>query len=261
MLHKLKTIALATLLSTSVAYADGGDYFDIKAGIGSWNVDAPVGAFGNTEADTINLIDDFNITEGTATYLWAEFQHAIPLIPHIRAEYAQMSFDGFNSAPINFAGHTFDANVTSTLVLDNLDAIAFWDWGFFGDTVDFNFGAGAKVIVGKLQGEISGISTTADIAAAAVYAYVNPRVELPFGFGLDVAYKWYPGGLDFEGDLEFTEMIAKVDYTLEWSIFKLGVEAGVREMDLTLNLTGEDQIYINTELSGGFAGVFLKIGI
>jgi len=259
MLQKLRTIALATLLSTSAVYADGGDFFDIKVGAGSWAVDAPVGAFGNSKTNTLNLTNDFGIADGTANYMWAEFQHGIPLIPHVRVEFAEMTFAGSSTSTITFGPYSFDANVTSNLVLDNVDVIAFWDFGF-DDIVDFNFGAGAKVIVGELQGEVSGVSQTSPIAAAAVYAYLNPRVELPLGFGVDLAYKWYPGGLTLEGDLEFSELIAKVDYTLEWAIFKLGVEAGFRSMELTLDLP-TDQVYIHTELEGTFVGAFLKIGI
>lgn len=261
MLSKLKTIALGAMLSTSLVYADGGDFFDIKVGTGVWEVDAPVGTFGDSKANTIDLQNDFGIKDGTANYMWAEFQHAIPLIPHIRVEVAQMDFTGASSADFTFGPYTYTANIESTLRLDNVDAIAFWDVGL-GDMVDFNFGVGAKVIAGELVGTEtpSGLTQTAPIAAAAVYGYLNPRIELPLGFAVDLAYKWYPGGLEIDGDIEFTEMIAKVDYTLEWAIFKLGAEVGYRAMDLTLDLP-EDQLYIHTELSGAFAGVFLKIGI
>lgn len=259
MLNKLRTTALAVLLSSSFALADGGAFFDIKMGVGTWEVDAPIGTFGQTEAGAIDLTNDFGVKDGTANYMWAEFQHGIPLIPHVRVEYAAMDFTGSKATTFNFGPYTFDANIESTLRLDNVDAIFFYDVGL-DDVIDFNFGVGAKIIAGELVGEVSGQTQTAPIAAAAVYGYLNPRVELPLGFGVDVAYKWYPGGLEIEGDVEFTELIAKVDYTLEWAIFKLGVEAGYRSMDLTLDLP-TDQLYIHTELSGAFAGVFLKIGI
>jgi len=261
MLSKLRTIALATLLSTSAVFADGGDFFDIKVGVGSWEVDAPTGTFGDSKTNTIDLTNDFGVKDGTASYMWAEFQHAIPLIPHVRVEYAEMDFVGSASANFSFGPYTFQSNIDSTLRLDNVDAIAFWDIGI-GDLIDFNYGVGAKVIAGELVGTDSttSLTQTAPIAAAAVYGYLNVRAELPLGFGLDAAYKWYPGGIDIDGDLEFTETIAKVDYTLEWAVFKLGVEAGVRSMDLTLNLP-TDQLYIHTELSGTFVGAFLKIGI
>ena len=261
MLHKLKNITLAALMSASFAYADGGAIFDIKVGAGVWEVDAPVGQFGQTEAGAIDLTSDFGVKDGTANYMWAEFQHGIPLIPHIRVEYAAMDFTGSKNSTFTFGPYTYAANLESTLRLDNVDAIAFWDIGV-GDMFDFNFGVGAKIIAGELIGTEygTGLTQTAPIGAAAVYGYVNPRVELPLGFGVDVAYKWYPGGLEIDGDIEFTELIAKVDYTLEWAIFKLGAEVGYRSMDLTLNLP-TDQLYIHTELSGAFAGVFLKIGI
>jgi len=262
MLHIFKKLALASVLSTSLAMADGGDFFDIKVGTGTWEADAPTGTFGTTEATSIDLTDDFGIKDGTATYMWAEFQHGIPLIPHVRVEYAEMPFVGTSTANFTFGPYSYQSNIESTLRLDNVDVIAFYDIGLFDDMVDLNYGAGAKVIAGELQGTLvaTGDTQIAPIAAAAVYAYVNVRTELPLGFGADVAYKWYPGGVTIDGDLEFNETIAKLDYTLEWTIFKVGVEAGYRAMDLTLDLP-TDQIYIHTKLSGAFYGAFLKIEI
>lgn len=262
MLNKLRTTALALLLSSSFALADGGDFFDIKVGKGSWSVDAPVGTFGDSKTNTIDLTNDFGIQNGTADYMWAEFQHGIPLIPHVRVEYAEMSFAGSSTAIFSFGPYSYAANLESTLVLDNVDVIAFYDIGLFDDFIDFNYGVGAKVIAGELVGteDGTGLTQSAPIGAAAIYAYLNVRGELPLGFGVDVAYKWYPGGVTIDGDLEFNESIAKVDYTLEWAVFKLGLEAGYRTMDLTLDLP-TDKLYIHTELSGTFVGAFLKIEI
>ena len=262
MLNKLKNITLAALMSASFAYADGGDFFDIKMGTGTWDVDAPKGQFGDSRTNYVDLTNDFGIGEGSANYMWAEFQHAIPLIPHIRVEYAEMPFTGTLSSSLSFGGYTFDTSVESTLMLDNVDAIFFWDVGLFDDMLDLNFGLGAKVILGQLTGTVSTVTQTADIGAAAVYAYVDARFELPYGFGIEVERKWYPGGADLgDAELEFTETIAKIDYTLELAGFlKLGVEAGQREMDLDL-LLPTDQVYINVGLSGTFVGAFVKLEI
>ena len=265
MLHKLKNLTVAALMSASFAYADGGDFFDIKVGTGTWDVDAPTGQFGDSRTNFIDLTNDFGIKEGSANYMWAEFQHALPLIPHIRVEYAEMGFSGAGSSSFSFAGHTFNVDSTSELRLDNVDAIFFWDLGFFGDTLDLNYGVGAKAILGQLTSvataPVAGTQVV-DIGAAAIYAYVDARVELPFGFGIEIERKWYPGGVDLgDAELEFTETIAKVDYTLELAGFlKLGVEAGQRDMDLDL-LLPTDQIYINVGLSGTFVGAFVKLEI
>ena len=260
MLHKLKNITLAALMSASFAYADGGDFFDIRVGAGSWAVDAPTGQFGDSRTNYVDLNNDFGIKEGTANYMWAEFQHAIPLIPHIRVEYAEMPFAGTLNQTLSFGPYTFDASVESTLLLDNVDAILFWDVGIL-DILDLNYGVGAKAILGQLTGTVSGLTQTVDIGAAAVYAYVDARVNLPLGFGAELEYKWYPGGVDLgDAELEFTETIAKVDYTVEIAVLKLGLEAGYRAMDLEL-LLPTDNVYINVGLSGAFVGAFLKLEI
>lgn len=259
MLKKLKNITIAALMAASFAQADGGDFVDMKVGVGMWAADAPTGKMGQTLANSIDLTSDFGIEGGDAQYMWAEFQHFLPLIPHVRVEYASMPFAGSSTSTFSFGGYTADANVTSTLNLDNIDAIFFYDIGLF-DIIDLNYGVGAKIIAGTLDAEVSGSAQQIPVVGAAVYAYVNARAELPLGFGVEYEYKNYPGGLDIDGDIEFTASIFKVDYTLEVAIFKLGVEAGQRSMDLKMSLPSSN-IYVESSLSGMFYGAFLKIEI
>ena len=259
MFSKIKNVTIAALLSTSFAYADGGDWVDAKMGVGTWMADAPSGKMGQDLANSIDLTSDFGVAEGEAQYMWAEFQHFLPLIPHARIEYAAMPFTGNSASSFTFGGYTIDAGVESTLNLDNLDAIVFYDIGLFDDMIDLNYGLGAKVIMGQLDATVSGQAQAIPVAGAAIYVYVNARAELPMGFGVEYEYKTYPGGLDFDGEIEFTASILKVDYTLELSIFKLGIEAGQRAMDLKLNVPGS--LYSESSLSGIFYGAFLKIEI
>lgn len=264
MLKHIKNATLAIVASTTLLFADGGDYFDIKAGMGSWSVGAPTGQFGNSSSSYIDLTNDFGIEDGTANYLWAEFQHPIPLIPHIRVEYAKMPFSGTSTTTFTFGPYTFDTNIKSDLLLDNVDAIFFYDVDLFDERLDLNFGVGAKVIVGQLTSieQGTGLSQTVDIGAPAVYVYLNGRFELfdfVEGLGIELEYKKFPGSDSV--DLTFTEQIFKVDYTVDLTDFlRLGVEAGMRTMDLTLDMP-TDSIYINVGLDGTFAGAFVKLEI
>jgi outer membrane protein len=259
MFSKIKNVTIVALLSASFAYADGGDWVDAKMGVGTWVADAPSGKMGDGNGNNIDLTTDFGIQEGEAQYMWAEFQHFLPLIPHARIEYAAMPFTGASTTPFSFGGYTVDANVSSTLNLDNLDAIVYYDMGLFDDFIDLNYGLGAKVIMGQLDATVAGQAQAIPVAGAAIYVYLNARAELPMGFGVEYEYKTYPGGLDFDGEIEFTASILKVDYTLELSIFKLGIEAGQRAMDLKLNVP--NTVYSESSLSGIFYGAFLKIEI
>lgn len=260
MFNKLKKISVALLATTALSFAEGGDWVDVKLGVGTWSADAPSGKMGDSATNTIDYANDFNIASGEAQYMWAEFQHFLPLIPHVRVEYAKMPFAGSSTTTFTFGPYTIDANVESTLNLDNVDAILFYDIGLFDDWLDLNYGVGVKAIAGQLDATVLGQVQNIPVVGAALYAYVNARVELPMGLGFEYEYKNYPGGLEIDGDIEFTASIIKVDYTLEVSIFQLGVEAGQREMDLIMNLPSNG-IYVESSLSGTFVGAFLKIGI
>ena len=90
MFNKLKILTLSALLAASFAQADGGDWVDLKVGAGMWAADAPTGKMGSSPTTTL----DFGISETSAQYMWAEFQHFLPLVPHVRLEYAAMPFTG-----------------------------------------------------------------------------------------------------------------------------------------------------------------------
>ena len=248
----MKKIASSLALVAACAHADGGDWVDVKVGLGQWSVAKPTGILGEAQSNAIS-VSDFNIQSGTANYIWGEFQHFLPIIPHIRVEYEQMPFDGQASTTnIVFGPYVFSASTDMDLYLDNLDVILFYDIGLFDDMIDLNYGIGAKAILGALKGTIAGSPGEMPMGGAAVYAYINANVELLAGLGFEIEYKWFPDGI--MPDLVFTESIVKVDYLFDLGFLQLGAEAGYREMDLLLN-SPSNSIYINMGFSGAFMGV------
>ncbi len=253
-------VIVGILLTATLSLADGGDFVDIKVGFGQWNADKPTGKIGADAATAIDLVNDFAIEKGTATYVWAEFQHFLPIIPHFRVEYEQMPFPGTpGTTSIDVGGNTYTFDSKADLYLDNVDAILFYDIGLFDDFLDLNYGVGAKVIMGEITGEVAGQTQTMPVAGVAAYVYVNGRIEPALGLGLEVEYKWFPASVS--PDLEFSEYIAKVDYTLELiPLLDLGVEAGVRGMDLLIN-SPSNSLYTEQAFSGVFFGIFAKLEI
>ena len=252
-------VIIGFALTVSLSVADGGDFVDIKMGVGQWNTDAPTGVFGDSSTNTIDLTSQFAIEPGTASYVWAEFQHFLPIIPHLRMEYEKMPFNGTPTVAIPTPLGTYTFTGTATMDLENLDLIFFYDMGLFDDMIDFNYGFGAKVIMGEISGTVAGVTETIPLAGAALYAYINARAELLLGLNVELEYKWFPSGIS--PDLVFSEYIAKLDYTFDFiPLFEFGVEGGIRAMDLLIN-SPSNSLYTEQAFSGVFFGAFAKFGI
>ena len=253
MVNKLFKVLTGVLLTASLMHADGGAFFDLKAGGGTWIANKPSGSIGATEAAALDLPAVFGIEGGFTGYMWAEFQHFIPIIPHFRVEYSKMEFSGVPTASFDFGGTTYTwTGGESAMSMDNADFILFYDIDLF--EVDINFGLGGKVILGELTTTLDP-NVIVPIPGFALYAYVNLRREILAGFGAEIEYKWFPAGLLDE--LAFTEFIIKGDYTLDVSFAEVGVEAGIRSMDLTINVPS-GPTYLNIGLGGVFFGGFVK---
>ena len=255
MVNKLFKVITAVLLTASLSHADGGDFFDIKTGMGTWLANAPSGRVGATLANSIDLPSVFAIEGGAQIYYWAEFQHFIPLIPHFRFEYANMTFNGNPSTSFDLGGQTYDFAGTAEMQAENVDFILFYDLDLFG--VDFNYGIGAKIIAGQIVGEILGTETIVPIPGVAAYAYVDVRYEPMLGLGIEASYRWFPSGIT--DLLSFNEYIVKADYTFDFGVLKLGAEGGIRGMDLTIS--DGSALYLNQQFGGLFFGAFAKLGI
>ena len=254
MVNKLFKVITAVLLTASLSHADGGDIFDIKMGVGTWIAGVPEGKVGTTAADSIDMVSQFNLDGGAQTYAWAEFQHFIPIIPHFRVEFSDMSFMGIPSIDITIAGVPYNFTGEAEMAIRNLDTILFYDIELFD--ADINFGVGLKVLDGNIIGTVAGQTETLPLPGVAVYTYVDVRVEPMLGLGVEVAYKWFPDGITTA--FVFNEYIAKVDYTFDFGWVKFGAEGGLRGMNLTID-TGS--VYYAQNMGGVFFGGFAKLGI
>ena len=92
------TLLLASLYSASAS----ADFLGLYVGGGTWNHD-PSGSFGSTQpgSDIIDVKPDLGLSDESETYLWAAFDHPIPLIPNIRVEMTGLNHDGVVSS-LNF---------------------------------------------------------------------------------------------------------------------------------------------------------------
>ena len=252
----LTGLAVATALSTA-SFAESV-IVDLSVGGGSISYDKPTVTFGDSKATTFDLALD----EPSDSYMWAQFDHAIPIIPNIRIEETTMKFSGTASAAVTFNAGTVSTTGTSTLDLSNKDFIAYWGvpfstWIPMIDEADF--GIGVKKFDGLL--DVAGVALNENIDGTIPYGYAKLHISPPFMFGI---------GIEAEiktisaGGVSFNESIYKLDWSAEAPIpvidLEVGIEGGIRNFTFTIDPDGADA-YADLDFSSVFFGVFAKFGI
>lgn len=254
----LTTVALATALMTT---ANAGAIVDLTVGGGSSPMTADV-VMGNTGGATLDL----GLEDTAQTYMYAEFDHLIPIVPNLRYEQSTLTFDGSVSltqdTPIGSI--TFSDAATSQFTMDNEDYIAYWGlpfatWIPMIDVADF--GLGVK------QGEIgfgTGGGTLETETIFIPYGYLRLHVSPPllFGLGFGAETKSFSFEDDAGASASFLEYMVTVDWSIEAPIpvieLEVGVEVGYKSTELEINL---GSTYFDFGFSGVFFGAFAHFGI
>ena len=253
----LISLAAASALSTA-AFAESV-IVDLSVGAGSISMDKPTFAIGDAEATSLKMALD----EPSQSYTWAQFDHAIPVVPNIRIEQSELKYSGTASTAGTFNGIGVSISDTATVDLSNQDIIAYWGvpfstWLPMIDEADF--GIGVKEFDGKITVSTTGaVDETVD--AMIPYGYAKLHITPPFlgGLGFEAELKVISGG-----GASFNETILKADWSVEAPIpvidLAIGLEAGYRSTTFSYDADGSDA-YIDLEFTGIFFGAFAKFGI
>ena len=252
MLKKLSLLGALSLLTATQCSA----IIDLDVGAGAWQ--AKPGGTMDIAGNHIDLDASGVADSTTATYAYAKFEHPIPFVPNLRAEYVDPSFDG--TTMFDFNDRSGPQSASQTINLKQMDAIAYWDllglvpipW------LTLNFGIDVKIFDGKY--EATAPATTPyeqNINFVMPAGYLNPRVEIPLtGIGLEVSVK-YMGGMMKSSMMD---AMAKIDYTLDFiPIIQPGIEVGYRTQQIKLDADdiGVSNFNVDVKADGVFGGIFL----
>ncbi len=246
-MKRLFTIAATTALLATAANAD---VMRIEGAVGVWQTD-PTGTMkydGNTEFD---LVDDAGLDTSTNTYLWVYLKHPIPILPNIRLEYVNPTFDG-KVGSIEWDGNTY-ASVNNTLALTQYDTVLYYNIldNTFWSTIDL--GLDIKYIDGsyKLK-ESSGTSPAINesFSLAVPLAYGRARVQLPVtNIGIEAIAR----GMSYSNNTVVDAQI-KIDYTMDFiPVVQPGLELGYRYQEVKLD---GGSIGLDANIDATFSGVY-----
>ncbi len=237
-----KLIATSLLLQAFISSAAMADFLGIYVGGGSWNHDAS-GDFGSTYPGSTAAIDmesDLGFSDKSETYVWAAFDHPIPIIPNIRLERTSLNHTGATSSSFNFnnaAGVTGPTKIS----LDSTDAILYYR--LLDNWVNFDLGLNLR----KVDGEFSVGDEIHPFSETVPMLYVAAQFDLPFtGFSVGADYNI----VSYDGN-SYDDIRLRAIYEMG----VIGFEAGLRTT--TIELDDVDNINADLEFKGLMLGAFL----
>lgn len=226
-------LALSALSSNASADALG-----LYIGGGVWDHD-PSGSFGTVNGDQINTESDLKYSGEKDSYVYAAFEHFVPLVPNLRVERASMGHTGATAANFNFNG--VPVSGSSAINIDNTDAILYWrlldnwvnlDFGFTARKLDADFAVGSEMVA---------------VSATIPMVYAAAQFDLPLtglSIGADINTISY-------SDASYSDVRIRALYEMGVIGFELGLKT------TNLELKGLDKVNADLEFKGMMIGAFL----
>ncbi len=254
-MNKLLSIAATTALLATAANAD---LMRIEGGIGAWQTD-PTGTIQYDNNEEFDVVDNAGLDASQNMYVWVYLKHPIPIIPNLRLEYADPSFDG-KVASLEWDGTEY-ASVNNTLSLTQYDAVLYYNIldNTFWSTIDL--GVDVKFIDGnyKLDANVIGTAAPAvneDFDLVMPLAYARARMQIPVtNIGIEAIAR----GMSYSDNTVVDAQI-KIDYTMDFiPVVQPGIELGYRYQQVTLDSgsIGLDA-NIDTTFSGVYGGIMVR---
>ncbi len=248
MKNKLIVAALA-VFSSGVAQAD---FLRFEAGAGMWQ-STPSGTI-NYQTNSFDAVDNFGYKKETASYLWINLKHPIPVLPNVRVEYTAPKFDGSSETSINWNGQTYTAGAASELQVKQTDFALYYNLldNTFWATLDLGLNVKLTNINFTLTGSSPDFNESANLPIPMLYA--RTRIQIPatdIGLEADVKYITF-------GDVTIYDARAKVDYTLSFvPVVQPAIEVGYRTQKFQFDTDSID-FTTNIEFTGIYAGLMLR---
>ena len=157
MKNLLSKVALVAALATT-ALADGF-VLDLKVGGGSVLDVKPAGSI-DILGTSFDMGTSLGLKSAAQTYMYAEFDHLIPIVPNVKYEQNTLSFTGTATQSVVLSGVTlFTASSPSQFSWDHQDVAFYWGvpfstWIPMIDAADFGFG----LKLGKMNMGIDGVA-------------------------------------------------------------------------------------------------------
>ena len=238
-----KNIVLLSLCAT-FALSASADTVGFEVGAAYWGAKTS-GDF-NYKGDTIDLEKDLGYGDKNTNFIWASFEHPVPIIPNLKIQHT--SFDESQSTNTNkvFDGKTYSGVVNSNLKLNQTDFILYYE--LLDNWVNLDFGINAKYLNASVSMDSATQSaSTKDLNYVVPMLYAKAKFELPLS------------GLSVESDISYISYDSSAFYDIKGGVsyettFGLGATAGYRAEKLKIDDLSD--VYSDVNIKGFYAGLF-----
>jgi outer membrane protein len=228
----LKRMLCAVLLAAGAPMAGAATLLEAYGGVGLWN-----GAYDGTVrsgATNVDVENDLDVGRDRHTLLYAGFEHPVPILPNIRAQYVQIDVSGRTVLPrsIAFRGVNFPEGtaIDSRVELTQIDGTAYYK--VWATVVELDLGLTLRHVDGLVEIAAENQTGRADFDGVLPMLHAAARVELPLT-GLWAGAK--VDGTAYRGD----KLIDTVLSAGWQSAAGLGIEAGWRLYRFELDGRGD----------------------
>lgn len=236
-----KKLIPSVLLLSAVAAPVQADTLGFYFGAGVWSHD-PSGNFESTQpgsSTNIDLESDLNMGGESEGYVWAAFEHFVPLVPNIRLEKTTLGHTG-QSGTVTFNGQV-NVSGDTKLSLDSTDVVLYYSP--LDNWINLDFGLVAR----KLDGEFAIGSASVSVSETIPMAYLGVQFDLPLT-GLSV------GGdiktISYNGN-SYSDTRLRALYEMG----VIGIEAGYRTTSIKLD--DLDNVNADVDFSGFMLGAYV----
>lgn len=238
-----KNIVLLSL-SAVLALGANADTFGFELGGAYWGAKTS-GDF-SYKGDKIDLDRDLGYKDFNTNFVWASFEHPIPIIPNLKIQHTQLDEKSSKNASFIFDNKTYTGTVNSTLKLNQTDFIFYYE--LLDNWVNFDFGVNTKYIDASTQ-----VDSTTQTASSKDLNYVIPMVYAKAKFDLPFS------GLSLESDISYISYDSNTFYDLKGGLsyetsFGLGATVGYRTQKIELDDVSD--VYSDIQVKGAYAGLF-----
>ena len=232
-------LSLATTLAINL-YADT---IGFEAGAAYWGAKTS----GNVQykGSSIDLEKDLGYGDLNTNFLWASFEHPVPLIPNLKIQHTTIDEASSKNANVTFNNNVYSGTVSSNIKLNQTDFIIYYE--LLDNWVNFDFGINGKYLDASVDMNDSTNSSSKDLAYVIPMVYAKAKFDLPFS------------GLSVETDVSYIGYDANNFYDLKGGVsyetsFGLGATVGYRYEKLELDDLSD--VYSDIEISGAYAGLY-----
>lgn len=235
-----KTLVSMVAVLGLMAGTAQADFLGLYVGGGMWK-HSPSGDFSSTNSGSsvIDLESNLGMSSENEAYMYAAFEHPIPLIPNIRIESTALAHDGTANG-VDFDGQT-GLTGPSTISLDSLDTILYWR--ILDNWVNVDLGLNLRKYDGEFKVDTQKIAVTESVPMA----YAAVQFDLPFT------------GLSVGGDYNYASLrgntVNDIRMRVLYEMGVIGFEGGIRNSSVKLD--DADNVNVDMKFDGLFLGVFL----